>query len=53
LLFVLLRPVECGAYSSGVNGKQKKRSLSVLCASAVNYYKSGGRMQDPRIPIGA
>ena len=33
------RPVECGAYSSGVNGKQKIRNLSVLCASAVNYYE--------------
>jgi len=42
--FVLLSgvpaPLNAIAYLIGVNGKQKKRNLSVLCASAVNYYRN-------------
>ena len=34
----LLRPVECGAYSSGVSRKKNIHFLCVLCDSAVNYY---------------
>jgi len=35
LFFALLRPVECGAYSSGVSEKQKNINLCALCAFAV------------------
>ena len=38
LLFALLRPVECGAYSSGVSGKQKNKNLCVLSVSGVTQY---------------
>ena len=39
-------PVECEAYSSGVNGKGKIFILCVLCGSAMNYYDSGFRRND-------
>ena len=39
LLFGVLRPVECGAYSSGVSEKQKNESF--LCGRAVALAEAG------------
>jgi hypothetical protein len=57
LLFGVLRPVECGAYSSGVSEKQKNESflcgracravaLAEAGASAVTYYSKLTEVQN-------